>query len=134
MNRSKQARTVVLKSASVVAVVFGLLSIMSGGNVLFGDDAARRAAGAYIGFVVWFNFLGGFGYAATGAGLWMRQRWAALMAFLIAGTTLLVFLAFGLQVAGGAAYELRTVAAMSFRLMVWLIIAWIAYRRIWRSS
>ena len=107
---------------------------MSGGNVLFGDDAARRAAGAYIGFVVWFNFLGGFAYAAAGAGLWMRQRWAALMAFLIAGTTLLVFLAFGLQVAGGAAYELRTVAAMSFRLMVWLIIAWIAYRRIWRSS
>ncbi len=107
---------------------------MSGGNVLFGDDAARRAAGAYIGFVVWFNFLGGFAYAAAGAGLWMRQRWAALMAFLIAGTTLLVFLAFGLHVAGGAAYELRTVAAMSFRLMVWLIIAWIAYRRIWRSS
>ena len=103
---------------------------MSGGNVLFGGDEARRAAGAYIGFVVWFNFLGGFAYAAAGAGLCMRQRWAALLAFLIAAATLLVFLAFGLHVAGGAAYEVRTVVAMSFRLAVWLAISWIAYRRI----
>jgi len=122
-----------LKSASVVAVVFGLLSIISGGAVLFGGDEAQRAAGAYVGFVVWSNFLGGFAYVAAGAGLWARQRWAALLAFLITAAIVVVFAAFGLQVAGGAAYEMRTMAALSVRLGVWLIISMIAYRGICRA-
>jgi len=37
--------------ASVVAIVFGLSTILAGGAVLFGGGAAERAAGAYVGFV-----------------------------------------------------------------------------------
>jgi hypothetical protein len=119
-----------LKSAAVFSILFGLLSITSGGNVLFGGDEAKRAAGAYVSFVVWSNFLGGFAYVAAGAGLWLRQRWAALLAFAIAGAILLVAAAFGMHVANGGAYEMRTVGAMGFRLGAWLIISMIAYRSI----
>lgn len=119
-----------LKAASLVAVIFGALSVFSGGNVLFGADQARRAAGAYAAFVVWFNFLGGFAYVAAGAGLWMRRPWAVPLAFVIAVATLLVFAAFGLHVASGAAYETRTVAAMTLRLAIWLGISWVAWRSI----
>ncbi|MFP5405340.1 MAG: hypothetical protein ACLGHY_03010, partial [Gammaproteobacteria bacterium] len=87
--------------ASVVAVVFGLMTIRAGGSVLFGSEEARRAAGAWVGFVVWFNFLAGFAYVAAGAGLWARRRWAALLAFLIAAGTLVTFAAFGIHVAAG---------------------------------
>ena len=130
MNTSGPSASPLLKSASLVAVIFGALSVFSGGNVLFGGDQAQRAAGAYAGFVVWFNFLGGFAYVAAGAGLWMRQRWAVPLAFLITAATLLVFAAFGLHVASGAAYEIRTVAAMTLRLAIWLAISWVAWRRI----
>ncbi len=41
MDRS--TRDVRLTGAALVAVVFGLLSIASGGRELFGDDAARQA-------------------------------------------------------------------------------------------
>jgi hypothetical protein len=58
MDRS--TRDVRLTGAALVAVVFGLLSIASGGRVLFGDDAARQAAGATMSFVLWFNFAAGF--------------------------------------------------------------------------
>lgn len=64
----------------------------------------------------------------------MRQRWAPPLALLIAAATLLVFIAFGLHAAGGAPYEMRTVAAMSFRLGVWLVISLIAYRCMHRSN
>ncbi len=122
-----------LTSAAAVAVLFGLLSIFSGGSVLFGPDDAQRSAGAYVGFVVWFNFLAGFAYVAAGAGLWLQRRWAAGLAFLIAIATLLVFATFGVHVANGGAYEMRTVAALTFRSLVWLAISWVAYRQVCRQ-
>lgn len=122
-----------LWSASIVAVLFGLLTIQEGGSVLFWREAARRAAGQYVPFVVWFNFLAGFAYVAAGAGIWFRRRWAAGLAFLIAAATLAVFVAFGVHVASGGEYELRTVIAMSLRSAVWIAIAVVAYRFIWRT-
>jgi len=122
-----------LKPAAVSAILFGLLSVMSGGAVLFSGEAVEQAAGAYVGFVLWFNFLVSFAYMAAGLGLWFRQRWAVLLTWLIVLATLLVFAAFGQHVAGGAPYEMRTVWAMSFRLAFWLVISLIAWRWIWRS-
>jgi hypothetical protein len=120
-------------SASVVAVLFGLLTIREGGAVIFWSEAARRAAGQYVPFVVWFNFLAGFAYVVAGSGLWFRQRWAAGLAFVIAAATLAVFVAFGVHIAGGGGYELRTVFAMSLRSAVWIAIAIAAYRFVWRT-
>lgn len=120
-------------SASTVAVLFGLLTIQEGGAVLFWSESARAAAGQYVPFVVWFNFLAGFAYVAAGAGLWFRRRWAAGLAFLVAAATLAVFVAFGVHVASGGGYELRTVIAMSLRSAVWIAIAVVAYRFVWRT-
>lgn len=120
---------VLLRAAAVLALVFGLLSVASGGRVLFGDDAARAAAGAVVPFVLWFNFGAGFAYVAAGAGLWLRRRWAWPLCGLIALATALVFAAFGAWVLGGGAHETRTTAAMALRTLVWLVIAGIAWRR-----
>lgn len=118
---------------SAVAVVFGLLTIREGGAVVLGDPAARQAAGQYVPFVVWFNFLAGFAYVLSGIGLWFRQRWAAGLAFAIAATTLVVFVAFGIHVANGGVYEVRTAIAMSLRSVVWLAISIVAYRLVWKT-
>ena len=120
-------------SASIVAVLFGLLTIREGGAVLFWSEAARRAAGQYVPFVVWFNFLAGFAYVTAGFGIWFRQRWAAGVAFGVAVATLAVFLAFGIHIALGGGYEPRTTVAMSLRSAVWIAIAVIAYRFLWRT-
>ena len=57
-----------------IAILFGLLTIKVGGTVLFGDDAARAAAGKYIPFVLAFNFAAGFFYVIAGAGLLAMRR------------------------------------------------------------
>ena len=119
-----------LRAAAAFAVVFGALTVYSGGNVLFGDAAARDAAGAYVGFVLWFNFVAGFFYIAAGIGLWFGQRWAALLAITLALSCLGVFAVFGWHVWLGGAYEARTVAAMSLRCAVWLAISGLAWRRL----
>ena len=115
---------------SLVALGFGVLTIKEGGMTLSGDKAAVAAAGNYVDFVLWFNFVAGFAYVAAGAGLWLRQRWAAWLAIAIAAATAFVFAALGVHVASGGAYELRTVAAMTLRLLVWSAIAAFAWRRL----
>ncbi len=108
---------------SLVAVGFGVLTIKEGGAVLFHDGAARAAAGNYVPFVLWFNFLAGFAYVLAGAGLWLQQRWAVWMAVAIAAGTLAAFTAFAVHVGTGGAYEQRTLIAMTLRSAVWIAIA-----------
>ena len=122
--------TLWIRGAAVLAAVFGLMTIKEGGAVLFGDAAARAAAGAYVPFVLWFNFLAGFAYAIAAIGLWRRRRWAAWLAAGIAMATALAFAAFGVHVLAGGAYELRTPLAMGLRTTVWMAIAALAWRQL----
>lgn len=126
MNTPKRQRGFLIWAISLVAVGFGLLTIKEGGTILFGDEAARVAAGKYVPFVLWFNFVMGFAYVVAGAGLWLQQRWAVWLAAAIAAATVLTFAAFGMHVYSGGAYEQRTVIAMSLRTLVWVAIAAVA--------
>jgi len=108
---------------AIIAVLFGMMTIKSGGSVLFINAEARQAAGNYVDFVLWFNFLAGFFYIATGVGLWLKKTWAPIAAVVIATLTLLVFFALGLHIFNGGEYEQRTVMAMSLRTLVWTAIA-----------
>jgi len=117
-----------LKAAAAVGVVFGLLTIVSGGNALFGDVGAREAVGNAVPFVLWFNFAAGFAYVAAGAGLLFRRRWGLWLSVAILVATIFVFIAFGVHVQQGGLYETRTVGAMVLRICVWALIAFLARR------
>lgn len=124
------ARGALLTIVSIVAVVFGLATIRAGGLVLIGNEAARQSAGDYVPFVLWFNFLAGFLYVAAGIGLWLRRRWAVWLAAVIAAGTLVVYASFGIHIANGGLWERRTLAALTLRSTVWVVIAAIAWRRL----
>lgn len=128
IGRKQRPHVVWVRVAGLIGALFGLLTIREGGAVLFVDGAARVAAGDFVPFVLWFNFLAGFAYLAAGVGLLYRQAWAARLAIAIALATLVVFAAFGLHVVSGGAYEMRTVGAMTLRSSVWLSIAAICWR------
>jgi uncharacterized membrane protein (DUF2068 family) len=130
MNISTRQRGFGIWAISLVAVGFGLLTIREGGTILFGDEAARAAAGNYVAFVLWFNFVAGFAYVVAGAGLWLRHPWAVWLAVAIAAATAFTFAAFGVHVYTGGGYEQRTVIAMGLRTLVWVTIAAIAWRRL----
>lgn len=130
----QRTRGILVWVISMIAMGFGLLTIKSGGTILFGEDAAREAAGNYVPFVLWFNFLAGFAYVIAGAGLWIQTRWAEWLAILIAAATAFIFVAFGAHVYAGGLFEQRTVMAMSLRTLLWTVIAIIAWRGMERTK
>lgn len=117
--------TLALNIAAVVAVIFGLLTVISGGRALFGDVDM----GAVVSFVLWFNFVAGFAYFIAGIGLWRGESWAPMLSLIIAIATTAVFIAFLWHVGSGGAWEERTIGAMILRAGIWVVIAGLALRR-----
>jgi hypothetical protein len=109
--------------AAAVAVVFGALTVVSGGTALFGGAAVQAAVGNAVPFVLWFNFLSGFVYVLAGIGIALRKPWGGTLAMALALAIVLVFALFGWHVYRGGAYEMRTVRAMALRAAVWIGIA-----------
>jgi hypothetical protein len=124
----------ILKWLALAGLIFGLVTIVSGGRALFGSPEARAAVGQAVPFVLWFNFLAGFVYVVAGAGLLWRRAWAAHVAVFIAVSTLLVFGAFAVHLLGGGAFEARTVGAMIVRSSFWIAVAIVARRALKRTS
>ena len=80
-------RPKLLQILAVVALIFGAASVFSGGQIIFGPEEKRLAAGDVVPFVLWFNFVAGFAYMAAAVGLFWRQKWGARLAVGIALAT-----------------------------------------------
>jgi uncharacterized membrane protein len=111
------------KAVGVVAVLFGFLTLFKSGGILFDLEGAKRAAGAYVPFVVQFNFVAGFFYILGGAGIWLGRRGACLLSGLIALATLLAAAAFAFHISQGGSYEVKTVMALVVRAGFWAVVA-----------
>ena len=118
---------------SLVAIAFGLLTLKEGGLILFGPSQYAEAAGQYVPFVLWFNFIAGFFYILAGVCIFRQHRVGAILSMLIALLTVGVFGAFAAHIALDGSYEQRTLIAMSVRSLVWIIIAVFAYRKLMGS-
>jgi hypothetical protein len=116
------------KWLAIAAMIFGILTVISGGRALFGGMEARAELGNIVPFVLWFNFLAGFVYVLAGVALLMARRWAAPLAMLLAASTVLVFLVFAAHIVTGGAFEARTVGALSLRSLFWIAVALVALR------
>jgi hypothetical protein len=113
----------VIKALGGIAILFGVATLFSGGSALFELHGTENHTTQIVPFVLYFNFVAGFAYVATGAGLIMRHGWASVSAVAIAVATIIVFLALGGWILAGNAYETRTVVAMSLRTAFWLGLA-----------
>lgn len=126
---TKRKAPIALKFAAIVALLFGLATILSGGRALFDDSAAL---GDVVPFILWFNFGAGFAYVVAGICIFQNRNWGRSLSALIVLATLLVFGAFGVFIWNGGAYEARTVGAMLVRSLIWIVIAVISYRPVYR--
>ena len=108
---------------ALIATIFGIVTVIVGEKTLFGGAEERTAVGNIVPFVLWFNFIAGFAYIIAGVGLFLWKRWAALLSAVIAAATIAVFIAFGIYIILGGAFELRTVGAMIIRSAIWIVIA-----------
>jgi len=130
MKTTENKRSPGIWIASFVAIAFGLLTLKEGGLTLFGPPQYAEAAGRYVPFVLWFNFIAGFFYILAGVCIFRQRRAGAMLAMVIALLTVIVFGAFAVHIALGGAYEQRTLIAMLVRSLVWIAIAIFARRKL----
>ena len=117
-----------LRITSIVALVFGVMTLFSASSVLFGPTDTQEMAGKYVDFVVWFNFAAGFFYVMAAIGIWFQRAWAYPLSGLIALTTTFMAIPFAFHVIAGAPFEMRTVGALILRIGFWAAIAIALYR------
>lgn len=127
-------RPVAIWIFSIIALIFGGLTIKSGGLVLFTDGEFHQQQGNFVPFVVWVNFISGFAYIVAAVGLFQMQRWAGYMAYLIAIVTALTYILFGMHVMNDGLYEMQTVIAMAIRTSLWVVISLVAYFQFMRRD
>jgi len=117
-----------LKIIATIALAFGAMTLFSGGSVLFGPDSARQSAGAYMPFVLWFNFVAGFAYIAAAVGILLGRGWAFGLSLTIAVLTGVVGLIFAGYAMSGAPFEMRTVGALTLRTGFWSLMTYMLSR------
>jgi len=107
------------KIIAILAILYGIMTLKAGGSTLFIDEV-RLAAGDYVPFVLWINFLLGFAYITAGMGLFLGKMWAKNLSLSIAGITLITYAAFGIHIALGGLFKAKTLKAMTVRSLVWV--------------
>ena len=130
VKKSYTVGAITLRILSVIAVVFGLLTLKAGGSVIFNIGSLRQAEGNFVPFVLWFNFLSGFFYIAAGIGLWIQKRWAVSLSIALLIGIVITYIFFGIHVLNGGPYEMRTVYAMVLRTFLWAVISIVSYKQI----
>jgi len=106
------------KGLALFLLVFGILTLKSGGSVLF-IESAREAAGNILIEVVWFNFIAGFLYILAAFGTWKDYPWNRKLTLFLFAAYLIMMVYFSAHVLRGGLYETRTALALSFRTLVW---------------
>lgn len=100
--------------------VFGLMSVLAGARVLAGIDAPDYVV---VRWLVAYNVTAGLAAVVAAAGLWTGRGWGIVAARLVAAahtSVLLVLVAMRLT---DIAVATESLAAMAFRVGLWLAIA-----------
>jgi len=118
---------------AIAAIVFGGVTVLTGGRALFGNLESRAGFGNAVPFVLWFTFLAGFVYIVAGAGLLLCRRWAVYTSLFVAVSTIVVFVSFGVHVIGGEAFERRTIFALTIRSLFWMAVTIVSIRAMKRT-
>lgn len=129
MSRARRNSGLMQRTASVVAALFGIATIMAGGRVLTGWSEP--------GYVVFrplliYNTAMGVAYLVAGIAIWRSLHWGKCAAAAIFVFNLLVLGAIVLLYTAGSTVAIESLRAMTFRTAVWLGLflglAWISRR------
>lgn len=123
MKKNKIVRYVI----AIVIIAFASATLFMSSSVIFDWFGIREKEGDYVPFIVWTNFIAGILYLFAAYGLLKARKWAV---WILTGTviflvTALIVLAFYID--SGGVFELKTVGAMGFRILLTIAFSVFAY-------
>lgn len=107
---------------ALVILVFGVLTIASGGRALF-TESGINSRGNIIPLVLWFNFIAGFFYVIAGISTFKLKKSVIKISMGLAFLNVFVFVYLLNHIYQGGLYENKTLVAMGFRTAFWLVFA-----------
>lgn len=107
-----------IKLVSLFAIVFGVMTVFSGGQNLFNAEVIKTQ-GNILPVVLWFNFLAGFLYIVIALAVLKRKRIALRLTSLLSSLNIVVLLYLLNHIYSNGAYETKTLVAMSIRTVFW---------------
>ncbi len=107
---------------ALLFVLFGVVTVTSGGKALF-TEAGISARGNIVPLVLWFNFLAGFFYVLAGVLTFKRNTTVIKLSTLLALLNIFVLVYLFIHIYQGGLFENRTLYAMSFRTLFWVVFA-----------
>lgn len=118
-------KIILMKITASVAIVFSLLTIVEGSQVLFG--ITQHAYKVFTPLLI-YNILMGLVGLIAGIMLWLNHKKAFMLTKLIVAAHLIVLLVVGILYLSSNAVALHSIQAMSIRVVIWLIITWVAWK------
>jgi len=116
---------------SLLGIIIGLLSILSGTKVLLGISSPTYSV---LQWLVIYNVSLGVVSVFTGAGLWNLRSWAISLAALVAASHGFVLVLLTVFFVSGKSVAYQSIMAMLFRTTVWVGIFLLARRMGRRQS
>lgn len=117
-------------STAVFLILFALATLFMSSSVIFDWFGIREKEGDYVFFIVLANFIAGFLYLFSAFGFLKAKKWTF---WVLAVTSVILFIALMVllvYISRGGVYELKTVGAMGFRIIVTIVFAVIAFYKI----
>ena len=124
-----KSKSTLIRIFAIFMLVIGILTLKAGGSVIL-IGTSRIAAGNYVPYVLWFNFIIGFFHIIVAVGLWFEISSSYRLPLLILLAYIVVDIFFAYHIFTGGLYELKTVVAMSFRNLTWIGATIIAYKKL----
>ncbi len=107
------------KSGALTAILFGAVTIIAGGRVLFG---LSNPGYNILQPLLIFNFIMGFIYVGTGLLIWKKHSKAIQMALFVLVLNLVALFTIGTLYLSGGNVAIQSVIAMTLRAGIWLLI------------
>lgn len=107
------------KTASVIAAIFGILTLVASSRILYLDSDP-----GYIVFtpLLIFNHIMGFCYLIAGYFIWRNKQKGEMAALIVFLTNLIILVTISIVYLLGSGVATDSLSAIIFRTFVWLLI------------
>jgi len=113
--------------SAFVLTLFALLTLFLSSSVIFDWFGIRALEGNYVLFIVWANFICSILYLIAVYGFFKRASWTYWVLITAMVILIVAFIALQFYINNGGIYEVKTVNAMVFRILVTLVFLLVAY-------
>ncbi len=120
-------RKIINTISAIVLALFALLTLFLSSSVIFDWFGIRAKEGNYVLFIVWANFISSILYLAAVYGFIKNKKWT----FKILGAALVIliiaFVALQFYINNEGIYEVKTIKAMLFRILITFSFTYLAF-------